>query len=260
MQRSVVDGVLQYHFEGLGPAEGVDHAVLTRIGGVSQPPFATLNLGHTVGDYPAAVEENHRRALASLGTDVLQIVSPYQVHGARVGLVGRGHRGTVQPSCDALVTDRVAVPLLLRFADCVPVLLLDPIRRAIGIAHAGWRGVAANVVAETVRTLVERLHCEPGHLWAGIGPAIGPCCYEVEPAVVEAVRSGCPPDARISRQLDGTTFLDLPGAVRAQLRAVGVGRIEESELCTACNVDEFYSHRLEDGRTGRFGVLIGLTG
>ena len=260
MKRSSADGVLLYCFDGLTPAQGVVHAVLTRVGGVSPPPFATLNLGHTVGDDSSAVEENHCRALGALGLSVEQMVSPYQVHGARVGLVGSGHRGTVQPACDALVTNEAAVPLLLRFADCVPVLFFDPVRRAVGIAHAGWRGVAVNVVGETVRTLAERLQCDPSGLWAGIGPAIGPCCYDVQPEVLDAVRRACPPDARISRTAGEKIFLDLPGAVRAQLVAAGVGRIEESNLCTACRVDEFFSHRLECGRTGRFGVLIGLTG
>jgi YfiH family protein len=260
MQREVADGVPRYRFDGLGSAEAVVHAVLTREGGVSLAPFATLNLGHTVGDDVAAVEENHRRALSVLGLSVEQVVSPYQVHGARVRVVGSGHRGTVQPACDALVTDEPGVPLLLRFADCVPVLLYDPVRRAVGIAHAGWRGVAVNVVAETVRVLVERLKSDPRQLWAGIGPAIGPCCYEVSPEVLEAVGSACPPDARISRVAGNKAYLDMPMAVRSQLMAAGVGQIEDSNLCTACRVSEFFSHRIERGRTGRFGVLIGLAG
>jgi YfiH family protein len=258
MLRECADGVVYYRFGGLSQANDLAHAALTRIGGVSAPPYATLNLGHTVGDDIGAVEENHRRALSLFGFEVDQTVSPYQVHGARVGLVGRAHRGTVQPSCDALVTDTPGVPLLLRFADCVPILLYDPVRRAIGVAHAGWRGAMANVVGATVRALVERLGCEPDRVWAGIGPAIGPCCYEVEADVVAAVQTACPVDARISRQAAGRTFLDLPGVVRTQLQAAGVSWIEDSNLCTACHVDEFFSHRLERGTTGRFGVLMGL--
>ena len=258
MLRVCVDGVVLYRFGGLGGAEGLIHAVLTRIGGVSQGPYATLNLGHTVGDDLAAVEENHRRALGALGLEPGQVVSPYQVHGACVGVVGRAHLGTVQPATDALVTSVPAVPLLMRFADCAPVLFLDPVRRVVGIAHAGWRSVVAGVVGATVRTMTERLGCDPADLWAGIGPTIGPCCYEVGPEIAVAVEAACPPGAGVVRDGDGRIHLDLPAAVQAQLRAAGVGQIEDAGLCTACHVDEFFSHRAEHGRTGRFGIVMGL--
>jgi YfiH family protein len=258
MKRLCANGVVLYRFDGLAGAEGVRHAVLTRIGGVSQGPYATLNLGHTVGDDLAAVEENHRRALDALGLDPRQVVSPYQVHGARVGVVGWAHRGTVQPATDALVTAMPAVPLLMRFADCAPVLLFDPVQRVVGMAHAGWRSVVAGVVEATVRTMRERMTCDPGDLWAGIGPTIGPCCYAVGPEVAAAVEAVCPPGASVVHDADGQVFLDLPAAVQAQLRAAGVRQIERAALCTSCRVDEFFSHRAECGHTGRFGAVIEL--
>jgi YfiH family protein len=258
MIREHIDGVVLYRFERLSGAEGVMHAVLTRVGGVSQPPYATLNLGHTVGDDLAAVEENHRRALGALGLAPRQVVSPYQMHGARVGVVGRAHLGTVQPATDALVTAVPGVPLLMRFADCAPVLLFDPVRRVVGMAHAGWRGVVAGTVAAAVQMMTGRLGCDPADMWAGIGPTIGPCCYAVGPEVVSVVEAACPPGADVVCGADGRTCLDLPAAVRAQLCAVGVERIEDAGLCTACRVDEFFSHRAERGRTGRFGVVMEL--
>lgn len=258
MLRERVNGVVLYRFEGLDGAKGLRHAVLTRIGGVSRGHYATLNLGHTVGDDLAAVEENHRLALGALGLKPGRTVSPSQVHGARVGVVGRAHLGTVQPATDALATDAPGVPLLMRFGDCASVLFFDPEHRVIGIAHAGWRGVAAGSVPATVRTMTERWNCDPSDLWAGIGPTIGPCCYEVGPEVVAAVEAVCPPDAEVVRAVNGRTHLDLPGAVRAQLCAAGVGQIEEAGLCTACRVDEFFSHRAERGRTGRFGIVMEL--
>ena len=258
MIRENVDGVVLYRLEGLGGAEGLIHAILTRIGGVSREPYATLNLGHTVGDDLAAVEENHRRALGVLGLEPRQVVSPHQVHGARVGVVGRAHRGTVQPATDALVTAVPAVPLLMRFGDCAPVLFFDPVRCVVGMAHAGWRGVVAGVVGATVRTMAERLGCDPADLCAGIGPTIGPCCYAVGPEVVAAVEGACPSGTSVAYNADGRTTLDLPAAVQAQLRAAGVERIEDADLCTACRVDEFFSNRAEHGRTGRFGVVIEL--
>ena len=258
MIRECLGDIVLYRFEGLDGAGGVVQAVLTRLGGVSRPPYATLNLGHTVGDDLPAVEENHRRALEALGLDPRQVVSPHQVHGARVGIVGRVHRGFVQPATDALVTAVPGVPLLLRFADCAPVVLFDPVRRVAGLAHAGWQGVAVGVVPATVRVLVERLGCHPADLWAGLGPTIGPCCYEVGPEVVAAVQVACPPGADVVRRVNGQFHLDMPAAVQAQLRAVGVREIEDARVCTACHVDEFFSHRAEGGRTGRFGVLIGM--
>ncbi|MBL7066083.1 MAG: peptidoglycan editing factor PgeF [Anaerolineae bacterium] len=258
MIRECVDGIVLYRFAGLGEAEGLTHAVLSRVGGVSQSPYATLNLGHTVGDDLADVEENHRRALSALGLGSGQVVGPYQVHGAHVRVVGRAHLGAVQPATDALVTATPAVPLLMRFADCAPVLFFDPGRRVVGIAHAGWRGVVAGIVAATVRTLTERLGCDPAGLWAGIGPTIGPCCYAVGPEVVTAVEDACPPGTGVAREADGLTYLDLPAAVQAQLGAAGVEQIEDANLCTACHVDEFFSHRAEHGCTGRFGIVMEL--
>ncbi len=253
-----IDGIQIYRFEGLSGTEGLVHAVLTRVGGVSQGPYATLNLGHTVGDDLSAVEENHRRALSVLGLDPRRVVSPYQVHSARVGVVGQAHLGTVQPSTDALVTAIPAVPLLMRFGDCAPILFFDPVRRVVGMAHAGWRGVVAGIVGATVRAMTVRLGCDPADLWAGIGPTIGPCCYEVGPEVAAAVKAACPPGAGVVHGVNGRAHLDLPAAVQSQLCAAGVGQIENAGLCTACCVDEFFSHRAERGRTGRFGVVMEL--
>jgi YfiH family protein len=258
MIRKCVDGIVLYRFDGLSGGAGLRHAVLTRIGGVSQGPFATLNLGHSVGDDLAAVEENHRRALGALGLEPGKPVSPYQVHGARVGVVGRADLGTVRQSTDALVTAVPAVPLLMRFGDCAPVLFFDPVQHVAGMAHAGWRGVVAGTVGATIRTMTEQFGCDPADVWAGIGPTIGPCCYEVGPEVVQAVEAACPPGAGVVCDVNGQTNLDLPAAVQAQLRAAGVEQVEDAGLCTACRVDEFFSHRAEHGRTGRFGVVMEL--
>ena len=257
MIRDHVNGVVQYHFEGLDGVENLRHAVLTRLGGVSEGPYATLNLGHTVGDDPDAVEENHRRALMPLGIHPEQVVSPWQVHGARVEIVGKEHLGTVRPETDALLTHAPGVPLMMRFGDCTPVLLCDPARGVLGMAHAGWRGVVAGVVGATVRAMTERLGCNPQHVWAGVGPTIGPCCYEVGPDVAEEIREACPAEAPVIQRVNDRIHADLPLAVEAQLKRAGIRRIEQAGLCTSCQVEEFFSHRAEDGRTGRFGIVIG---
>ena len=258
MNRVQLDGIVVYRVETLDGVDGLLHAVLTRIGGVSIGPYATLNLGHTVGDDLAAVQENHRRALEPLGLDPAQVVSPWQVHGARVEVVGPGQLGTIRPETDALMTTTPGVPLMMRFGDCASVLVFDPVRRVAGMVHAGWRGVAAGVIEASIRAMTERLGCNPSDIWAGIGPTIGPCCYEVGADVADEIAAACPVAAQVIRWVDGRVHADLPAAVEAQLRAVGVEQVEQADLCTSCRVDEFFSHRAEYGRTGRFGIVMGL--
>ncbi len=258
MLRTTTDGITWYRFEGPGDDQRLRHAVFTRLGGVSEGPFAALNLGRTVGDRVDAVEENHRRALAALGLERERAVSCFQVHGARVGEVGRGHLGTVQPATDALITSSPGTWLLMRFADCVPVLLVDPGVPAVGMAHAGWRGIVAGVLGATVDAMAGRLGCVPARMWAGIGPAIGGCCYRVDTSTAAAVSGACPAGAAVASSRAGHVYLDLPAAASAQLHAAGVGTVEDAGLCTACHVDEFFSHRADHGRTGRFGAVLGI--
>jgi hypothetical protein len=156
------------------------------------------------------------------------------------------------------VTKTPGVPLMMRFGDCAPVLLFDPVRRVVGMAHAGWRGVVVGVVEASIRTMTGRLGCNPSDIWAGVGPTIGPCCYEVGADVADRIAAACPVEAQVIRRVNGRVHADLPAAVEAQLRTVGVGRVEQAALCTSCRVDEFFSHRAENGRTGRFGIVMGL--
>lgn len=254
-------GVPYYEFESLQGLPGIRHAVLTRHGGVSVGPLASLNVGHSVGDDPSAVTENTRRAVAVLGAPMDQVVTVHQVHGARVVLAGHNERGSVVPSCDGLATAEPNVVLMLRFADCVPVLLFDPVHRAAALLHAGWRGWAAGVVTAGLRLMSDEFGTRPSDLVAGIGPAIGPCCYEVGPEVIATALEvlGSAGHSVVST-LSGATHLDLPGAVQMQLETAGVVRVEMSGVCTGCRRDEFYSHRGDDGKTGRFAAVVSLVG
>jgi hypothetical protein len=235
--------------------------VFTRLGGTSQGPFASLNVGQLVGDDVQAVRMNHRRIFTSLGIPANQVVTARQVHGANVAIVGTGQRGTIVPSTDALLTQSHDFYLLMRFADCLPLMLYDPVRSAIALVHCGWRGLLAGVIRNAIQALQRTLGTRPADVFAALGPAIGPCCYEVGPDLAQRVcqefeRS----DDLLRPQADGRLFFDLPGAVRAQLLLLGVNQIEDSALCTACRTDEFFSYRAEAGRTGRFAALIGLLG
>ncbi|MGC9356374.1 MAG: peptidoglycan editing factor PgeF [Anaerolineae bacterium] len=241
-----------------GPDGAFRHALLTRIGGVSEGAFTSLNLGSTVGDRPEAVAENHRRVFETFNVAREQVVSPHQVHGRQVAQVDASQGGTIVPATDALITNEPGVVLLLRFADCTPVLFYDPVQRAAGLAHAGWRGVASGVVPATVAAMGETFGTRPEDLWVGLGPAIGVEHYVVGPEVVDAVKATLPPDSEIAQRHADSLHLNLPRAVEAQLRAAGVRRIVPSGIDTAGNTDEWYSHRAEGGKTGRFGVLVML--
>jgi hypothetical protein len=152
------------------------------------------------------------------------------------------------------------LPLVMAFADCTPIMLVDPVRGAVGIAHAGWRGTVAGICQAVVSKMVDALNCRPADIYAAIGPAIGPCCYEVGTDVVEAVTAALGQNDAFFRpgpQGDQLHF-DQWAANEFALRQAGVQQIERADICTACHVDEFYSHRAEGGRTGRFGAIIAL--
>ncbi|MBN1401512.1 MAG: peptidoglycan editing factor PgeF [Anaerolineae bacterium] len=263
-----------YFLSELGQADGLVHGIFTRLGGTSQGPWHSLNVGHTVGDDPEHVDANLASIYAALNIDPAQVVTGRQVHGDHVGLVDYADRGQILDATDALISDAQDTYLLLRFADCVPVLLWDPKRRAVGLVHAGWRGTLAKIAAKAVRTLVTAYGCELSNVRAVIGPSIGPCCYEVGPEVVKAARQAFSPplgegfrddEPEIERLIlrpraGGKAHLDLWRANALQLRALGLRQIEVAGLCTACHPELFFSHRAEAGRTGRFAALIGWRG
>lgn len=235
------------------------HGFTTRIGGVSASPFATLNLGRGVGDVPEQVEANRRRVMEGLGCAPAAQVEASQVHGREVAVVTRAERGAKIAGVDALVTADRGVVLAIHVADCVPILLWDPRRGAVGAVHAGWRGTAAGVAAAAVETMIEIFGTDPRDLRVGMGPAIGPCHYEVDAPVVAAFKSWLWAGAVLLPAGAGHWRLDLVDANRRMLTALGVpaGQMWVSGLCTACLADLFFSYR-RDGVTGRMGALISL--
>jgi YfiH family protein len=258
LRRTEENGLVTYRFDRLA-VEGVTHAVFTRLGGVSQGPFSSLNVGHTVGDDAEAVRENHRRIYASLGIDGRVVASPHQVHGNRVAAVSARDAGQVLKNTDGLVTRTPGLALLLRFADCQPVVLYDPAHHAAGLLHAGWRGVAQGIVRRGVEAMAEAFGSRPRDLLAGLGPAIGPCCYTVGHEVAAAMGYALPDWREVMKLVgDDQWSLDLSAANAQQLAAAGVARIEQAHLCTACRSDEFFSHRAENGHTGRFAAVVVL--
>jgi len=251
------NGLLYYRFETLAAQRGVDHAVFTRLGGFSRPPFASLNVGATVGDDPAAVHGNRRIVFAEMGLSPDEVVTCYQVHSAVVAPVGLRHGGQVLPATDGLMSaDPVA--LFLRFADCVPIILYDPVRRAVALVHAGWRGTAAGIAIVGVARMAEQYGSRPGDILACIGPSIGPCCYRVGDDFIRAMAAHRPAAEEYIARRDGALYADLWEMNRRQLLDAGVAQVEAARICTACRNDEFFSHRGDGGRTGRFAAIVRL--
>ena len=247
----------------------VVHAISTRRGGVSLGPFSSLNLSAKVGDALDLVRQNRELFLTSLGLKPESTVALTQVHGHRVVLVlprdrGRGVTPSARPpeQADAVITQAPGVALMILAADCVPILLWDPVHRAIGAAHAGWRGTTASIATKTLRAMREAFGTDATAILIGIGPSIGLCCYEVDRPVLQPLRRRFPNFyRRVTRPTrPGHRRLDLRELNRLQLVAAGVPepQIEVLDLCTACNPDLLYSERGEGRPSGRFGAVIAL--
>ncbi len=237
------------------------HGIFTRHGGVSAAPWASLNLGGTVGDTTAAVRANHEKMYSTLGVNSARALTTWQVHGADVIVAQQplpGRRWLAQ--ADGMVTDRPDTPLVMRFADCTPLLLHDPRCGVIGIAHAGWRGTVQGIGANMIRTMQQMYGSQPIDIQAWIGPTISPACFQVGEEVVAAVQQYFGTREGLVRRdsMDGTAYVDLWAANMLDLQRMGVEQITVLPICTMQNTQDFFSHRGEKGRTGRFGAVIAL--
>lgn len=254
----VRNGIRYYTFSLLQGK--VPHAAFTRQGGISSPPWDSLNLGGTVGDDPRHVHKNKQLAMQTFGRQIESLYEIWQVHGRQV-VVATAPRPLNTPlaQADVLLTDRPEVTLLMRFADCVPILLHEPRQGVVGIAHAGWQGTVKGTALAAVEAMRTHFGSKPAEILAALGPSIGPDHYEVGEGVIMAIHQAFGKEAsRLLYPFDGHVHLDLWAANRLWLERAGVGQIEVAELCTACHPEDWYSHRASQGHTGRFGVAIAL--
>ena len=236
------------------------HAIFTRHGGLSPEPWSSLNVGGTVGDDLTRVRANRNLSLKALGCEPESVFDVWQVHGTDVvcATAPRPDSEAVRQA-DVILTDKPELTLYMRFADCVPILLYDQNKGVVGIAHAGWMGTVRGTSIAAVRAMTNHYGSQPGDVLAAIGPSIGADHYEVGPDVIAQVQQAFGTDAkRLIEFRDGSTYFDLWGANRLQLEKSGVGQIEVAGICTACHLDDWFSHRAEKGKTGRFGALIAL--
>jgi YfiH family protein len=258
MHRINQDSVSYLQFESLEPGL-VAHAIFTRRGGVSPEPWQSLNVGSTVGDEIGHVRENLARVFSAVGLEPRSAYNVWQVHSAKVIIARSDHAGGELQKGDALITRDPSVTLIMRFADCVPILLHDPQRQAAGLVHAGWHGTVKKTASMAVRAMRDAFGTDPADIVAGIGPSIGPDHYAVREDVIEPfVKSYGSKGSVHLRKSGDEMYLDLWSANAALLEEEGVRQIEVARICTACHVDDWYSHRGESGRTGRFASIISL--
>jgi len=235
-------------------AAGFRHGFSTRRGGASGGAFASLNLGRSVGDEAAHVDENHRRLADAVGYAPERLFVVSQVHGNAVVSV----RGDDRPeevrarSADALVAGEAGSAVGVRTADCVPVLLANPRAGTVAAVHAGWRGVVAGVVREAIAAMGE---ADGSELLAAVGPSIGPCCFEVGDEVAAALGQAAG-DGIVLRRGNEKPHVDLWRAVEHQLRAAGVAAVDMLGACTLCDPGRFFSYRRDGKASGRMLSVI----
>ena len=237
------------------------HGIFTRRGGVSRAPWHSLNLGASNGDEPAAVKENHARVYRALDVNGERAASSWLAHGVDTLVVTAETRQSAKlRKADAIITDQPETPLVMRYADCVPLLYYDRTRRVIGLGHAGWRGTLKGMASNVISMMRKTFGCRAQDIDVVIGPAISRRNYRVGEEVASQAKAYFGDGAGVVWRdpADGSAYLDLWRANRLDLERSGVARIETLEICTYENTEDFYSHRAEKGATGRFGVVMSL--
>jgi YfiH family protein len=247
----------------------------SRLGGVSEKPFASFNCGLHVNDLSEHVITNRQRLAEALVMPFDAFTYAEQVHGNEIAVIkradkgkGRASRAEAIQSRDGFVTNEKELVLCALFADCVPLFFYDPVLEVAGLAHAGWKGTVLNVAGAAIQAMNEEFGCKPEHIRAAIGPSIGICCYEVDEKVAQPVKSvltdmkAVPEILQKVLQPKGNQkyMLNLQELNRNFIEKAGIlsSSIEVTELCTSCHTDIFYSHRQEKGATGRMAAWIAM--
>src|SRR3990167_8312518 len=257
-----------WFFENLLNHREVYHFVSTRVGGFSNPPYDALNLGFHVGDSLEIALKNRERLAVAIGIPLDNFTTARQVHDSNVAVIteelkGRGafNFDTAISATDAMVTATPNICLMVLQADCVPLLFFDLKKKVIGVAHAGWKGTVLMVAQNMVKVLKEKFHCSADDILVGIGPSIGPCCYEIGPEVIIQIAKAFNNKREcIIETSDGKSYFNLWEANKMQLVQSGIPEknIEIAKICTHCDHTVFFSYRYQQRETGRFGAGIML--
>ena len=247
-----VKGELPYFtFTNLSQFSFLKHAIVTREGGYSHGPYASLDLSYTVGDLAENVNKNLEKVKSFFKAK--KLVWTHQAHGKRV-LVITNKKLTSYIGFDALITNQPNIALLVKLADCQGILLCDPKKKVIAAIHCGWRGSVANVIGETIKVMQKEFKSDPKDIWAGVSPSFGPCCAEFRDYKTLL------PSAFWQYKIKNNHF-DWWAISCRQLQETGIPKhqIELAQICTVCD-KRFFSYRRDGKRTGRFGAVITLKG
>lgn len=260
-------------FPAIERTGAVRHLMSTRLGGVSEGDLWSMNLSYSRGDQKENVDENFRRIGAVLGYGPEDFVCSDQTHTTnirRVTAADKG-KGVVRPrdyhDVDGLITDEPGIVLSTFYADCVPLLFVDPVRGAAGLSHSGWRGTVGKMGAATVKAMEEAFGCRPEDIWVGIGPSICQDCYEVSEDVAEAFREvfcreeiPAAPEDILYGKGNGKFQLDLWKANAAICLSAGIRpeKLCVTDVCTCCNPSLLFSHRASGGKRGNLGMFVVL--
>ncbi|MEJ2199730.1 MAG: peptidoglycan editing factor PgeF [Desulfuromonadaceae bacterium] len=255
--KHVKQGKINYLQPTWGDSSDVLAGFTTRNGGVSRPPFNSLNLGFNTDDARFHVEGNRSTLTRAFNLSPHQLLTVKQVHGTDVLVLDQPNPDLshfLRVECDAVITNQPGLMLGVLVADCYPVLLFDPGAKVAGVVHVGWRGAAAGILAKTVQAMRVSFGCNPAELLAAVGPGIGAHKYEVDRPVREAFRQGSGHWEAISNEVDlGKWQLDLRQSCLLQLAAAGLStdHLSAAEECTCCHRELFFSYRRDSGKTGR---------
>ncbi len=263
------NGVVYLTYPAFDSQEGIIHGFSTRLGGVSQGIYSSMNLSFTRGDEEKAVRENYDRLAAAIGFCAEDIVTSDQTHTANVRKVtakdrGKGITGLRDyTDVDGMITDVPGLILATFYADCVPLYFVDPKRRVVGLSHSGWRGTVQKIGNVTVRKMTEEYGCDPEDILAAVGPSICQECYEVSEDVIERVKNAFDRkywDGLFYGKADGKYQLNLWEANRIVFLESGIqpAHISMPNLCTCCNPELLFSHRASHGKRGNLGAFLGL--
>lgn len=267
MQKEIMHGLCFFVFDSLKNYKELTHAVTTRAGGKSPSPYSSLNLGINTDDDLENIISNHRTVSNALNFDLSLLVSSTQIHEDRILCIKEKPEhtksnlpGVYYNGFDSIITDKTGITIMIRIADCVPILLYDSTSKVIAVTHAGWKGTLAEITGKTIQQMNEQFGSSPTDIKAGIGPAIDKCCFSVDKDVADNFTRKLERSECIVKQKNNSTYVDLKEANRVQMILNGIKEenIETSEICTSCSSDVFFSHRREKGRTGRFALLAGL--
>lgn len=250
-------GRVHYLAPNFGPSTGTAQGFTTRHEGVSRPPYNSLNLGTNTEDAPHNVEGNRSILTRAFGLSLEKLVTVRQTHGSDILVIDEPNEDFshfLGIEADAIITNQPGVMIGVTVADCVPILLADPVKQVVAAVHAGWQGTAARITEQTISGMQRLFGSKPNDLLAAIGPCIAPCCYEVDQPVKDRfTANGTPWEPVAEATSPGHWRLDMALANRLQLEEAGVpsAAIQTAGTCVCCHKELYFSYRRDGGETGR---------